>query len=85
MGKNKVKAKVDFGGMLQSKKGVNLPDTIISLPSVTRKDRKDLVFILNEKIEWIGLSFVRRAEDIVNLRRIITKSKNLNRKNNCKN
>ena len=74
-GKNKVKAKVDFGGILQSKKGVNLPDTTMSLPSVTRKDRKDLAFILNEKIEWIGLSFVRKAEDVVRLRRIITKNK----------
>tara|TARA_E500000331_G_C17249621_1_gene710538 strand:- start:344 stop:1762 length:1419 start_codon:yes stop_codon:yes gene_type:complete len=74
-GKNKVKAKVNFGGVLQSKKGMNLPDTIISLPSVTRKDRKDLAFILNEKIEWIGLSFARRAEDVIKLRRIIKKSK----------
>ena len=72
---NKVKAKVIFGGVLQSKKGVNLPDTIISLPSITRKDKKDLTFILTEKIEWIGLSFVRKPKDIIKLKRIIAKSK----------
>lgn len=74
-GKNKVKTQVSFGGILQSKKGVNLPDTIMSLTSITRKDKKDLAFITNEKIEWIGLSFVRSATDINKLRRIITKSK----------
>ncbi len=72
---NLVKTKVIFGGLLQSKKGVNLPDTKISLPSLTRKDRKDLEFILNEKIEWIGLSFVRSASDITKLKRIIEKNK----------
>ena len=66
-----IKAKVIFGGRLYSNKGVNLPDTEISLPWLTQKDKKDLAFILGEKIEWIGLSFVRRAEDIVKLKKII--------------
>ncbi len=73
--RNRVKSKVIFGGLLQSKKGVNLPDTKISLPSLTKKDKKDLEFILNEKIEWIGLSFVRSAKDIIKLKRIIAKNK----------
>jgi len=76
--KDKVKAKVIFGGILKSNKGVNLPDTKISLPCLTQKDKKDLVFILGEKIEWIGLSFVRRAEDIVKLKKIIRKNKTSN-------
>ena len=59
-------------------KGVNLPDTDITLPSISRKDKKDLAFILNEKIEWIGLSFVRSAEDIIKLKKAIKKSKSSN-------
>ena len=73
-----IKAKVIFGGRLYSNKGVNLPDTEISLPCLTQKDKKDLTFILGEKIEWIGLSFVRRAEDIVKLKKIIRKKKTSN-------
>mgnify|MGYP001368258964 FL=1 len=73
-----IKAKVIFGGRLYSNKGVNLPDTEISLPCLTQKDKKDLAFILGEKIEWIGLSFVRRAEDIVKLKKIIRKKKTSN-------
>ncbi len=76
--KNTVKTKVEFGGLLQSKKGVNLPDTKISIPCLTTKDKKDLAFILSEKIEWIGLSFVRSAEDIIKLKKLINKNKNSN-------
>ena len=75
---NTIKAKVIFGGRLYSNKGVNLPDTEISLPCLTQKDKKDLAFILGEKIEWIGLSFVRRAEDIVKLKKVIRKKKTSN-------
>ena len=70
-----VKLKVVFGGLLQSRKGVNLPNTEISLPCLTNKDKEDLEFILSEKIEWIGLSFVRRAKDVRALKKIITKRK----------
>ena len=73
--KDTINTNVVFGGLLRSKKGVNLPDTKIKLPSISRKDKKDLAFILNEKIEWIGLSFVRSAEDIIKLKRAIKKSK----------
>ena len=73
--KDIVNASVVFGGLLHSKKGVNLPDTNITLPSITKKDKEDLVFILNEKIEWIGLSFVRSAEDVIKLKKAIKKSK----------
>ena len=73
--KDIVNASVVFGGLLHSKKGVNLPDTNITLPSISKKDKKDLAFILNEKIEWIGLSFVRSAEDVIKLKKAIKKSK----------
>jgi len=75
---DKITATVIFGGTLNSKKGVNLPDTKINLPSISKKDKKDLEFILNEKIEWIGLSFVRKAEDIQQLKKAIKKSKKSN-------
>lgn len=68
---NKVKVKVTSPGVLSSKKGVNLPDTKISLPSLSDKDLRDLDFIIDQKIDWIALSFVRRPEDVNELRKII--------------
>ncbi|HMM11516.1 MAG TPA: pyruvate kinase [Bacteroidales bacterium] len=56
------------GGLLLSRKGVNLPETSISLPSLTRKDLEDLDFILNQGVQWVALSFVRSAIDIHILR-----------------
>ena len=73
--KNRVKLRVVFGGQLQSNKGVNLPNTDISLPCLTQKDKKDLEFILEEKIEWIGLSFVRSEKDVKTLKKIIKRHK----------
>ena len=66
-----VRLKVMHGGPLSSKKGVNLPDTKISLPSLTTKDLVDLEFMLTQPINWIALSFVRCANDIVELRQLI--------------
>jgi pyruvate kinase len=74
-GKNRVKLKVIFGGLLKSNKGVNLPNTDISLPCLTKKDKDDLSFLLEQKIEWIGLSFVRSAEDVKKLKNIIKRHK----------
>lgn len=73
--KDEVNASIIYGGTLSSKKGVNLPNTKISLPCLTEKDLKDLDFALDNDIEWIGLSFVRSVTDIVDLKEII-KSKN---------
>ena len=61
--KDRVLLKVVFGGVLRSNKGVNLPNTKTTLSSLTTKDKRDLNFIVGEKIEWIALSFVRRAKD----------------------
>ncbi len=66
-GKDIVKLKVLHGGNLSSKKGVNLPNTKITLPSLTEKDLNDLEFILEQNIHWIALSFVRRAKDVKDL------------------
>ncbi len=65
--KDIVKLKVIHGGILSSRKGVNLPNTKISLPSLTKKDKKDLEFILTQNVHWIALSFVRRAKDVKEL------------------
>ncbi|GJM31541.1 MAG: pyruvate kinase [Saprospiraceae bacterium] len=66
-----VKLKVLFGGVLSSNKGVNLPNTVISLPSLTKKDLRDLDFILTQPVNWIALSFVRSSKDIKDLRKRI--------------
>ena len=71
-GKKTVKAKVNHGGILKSNKGVNLPNTKISLPSLTEKDLVDLDFVLEHDLDWIGLSFVRSARDIIELKHKIT-------------
>jgi len=68
---NEVTATVEHGGLMESRKGVNLPNTKISMPCLTKKDRADLEFALEQKIEWIGLSFVRQADDVIELKRII--------------
>jgi pyruvate kinase len=73
--KDTVKAKVIHGGMLSSKKGVNLPNTKISLPSLTEKDIEDANFALDNNVDWIALSFVRSAEDLLQLKEIIRNKK----------
>ena len=72
--KDEVKLKVIHGGYLSSKKGVNLPNTKISQPSLTEKDKKDLQVILEQNLDWIGLSFVRSAKDIIELKHIISQN-----------
>jgi pyruvate kinase len=70
-GEDEIKCKVVYGGVLSSKKGFNLPDTKLSIPAMTEKDRADLEFGIEMKVDWIGLSFVRKAEDIIDLKEII--------------
>src|SRR5690606_35334479 len=69
--KGKVKARFLNGGKLSSNKGVNLPNTKISLPCLTEKDLKDLKFALKLGVEWVGLSFVRNARDLIELKHLI--------------
>jgi pyruvate kinase len=74
-GKKEFIAKVIHGGILSSKKGVNFPNTSISMPSLTEKDLEDLNFALENNVDWIGLSFVRSARDIIELKHIILDKK----------
>jgi pyruvate kinase len=69
-----VVCEVVHGGILTSRKGVNLPNTKVSIPSLTEEDLINLDFALKNDVEWIGLSFVRTAEDIVELKRIISRN-----------
>lgn len=65
---NDVRVEVVMGGKLSSKKGINLPDTKISLPALTDKDLEDLEFIIDQELDWVALSFVRSVKDIIILR-----------------
>ena len=78
-GKDEVVLRALHGGVIKSNKGVNLPDTKVSLPGLTEKDRSDLDFILTQNIQWVALSFVRSASDIIELKHLIAKSKKTNR------
>ena len=66
-----VKVRVKLGGIISSKKGLNLPDTKISLPALTEKDLIDLDFIIKENLDWVALSFVRKVEDIIGIKKIL--------------
>jgi pyruvate kinase len=70
-----VKVEVTMGGTLSSKKGINLPDTKISLPALTEKDLVDLDFIIEQQLDWVALSFVRSVKDIVILRSKLSEKK----------
>ncbi len=67
-GKDKVLTEVLRGGKLKSKKGVNLPNTNVSLPALTEKDKNDVEFAIAKEVDWVALSFVRTAEDVQQLR-----------------
>ncbi|WP_264559905.1 pyruvate kinase [Flavobacterium sp. N2270] len=71
--KTEVEAIVVQGGPLKSKKGVNLPNTKVSLPALTKKDIKDALFAIENKVDWIALSFVRTPEDLEQLQDLIVK------------
>jgi len=71
-GEAEVKAKVIQGGPLKSNKGVNLPNTNISLPALTEKDIKDAEFAVSQQVDWIALSFVRFSQDLIDLQEIIS-------------
>src|SRR5690606_25895789 len=68
-----VVCKVIQGGPLKSKKGVNLPQTKVSLPALTKKDIKDALFAIENHVDWIALSFVRTPKDLEELQDLIAK------------
>ncbi|MFM9074262.1 MAG: pyruvate kinase [Bacteroidota bacterium] len=67
----KVVCTVKYGGPLKSRKGINLPYTKVTAPSLTEKDSEDLMFGLKNRVDWVALSFVRKASDITSLREVI--------------
>ena len=71
LNEKEVLMRVRLGGILTPKKGVNLPDSELTMPSMTEKDLTDLAFILAQKLDWVALSFVRKAEDIIELKKLI--------------
>ncbi|MBW4359094.1 pyruvate kinase [Flavobacterium taihuense] len=71
--KSEVIARVIQGGELKSKKGVNLPNTKISLPAMTEKDVADAIFAIEQKLDWIALSFVKTPRDLQDLQELIAK------------
>lgn len=73
-GTTEVTCKVIHGGPLKSKKGVNLPNTKVSLPALTQKDVKDALFAIGEKVDWIALSFVRTPSDLEELQDLIAQN-----------
>jgi pyruvate kinase len=70
---NRVTVRTVHGGMISSHKGMNMPGTDVSAPSLTAKDREDITFAVNQGVEYLALSFVRRPEDIAELRALLPK------------
>jgi pyruvate kinase len=69
--KDSVRCKVVTGGVVRSKKGLNLPRAPRGIPSITNKDRADLAFALQQGVDWVALSFVRAADEVVELKELI--------------
>ena len=72
-GQSEVVTSVVQGGPLKSNKGVNLPNTEVSLPALTEKDVDDVIFAIEQVVDWIALSFVRHKEDLIGLKKLIKK------------
>ncbi len=70
-GKQEVDVEVIYGGVVKPRKGINLPDSNVSAPSLTDKDEEDLKFGLEHGVEWVALSFVRTADDIRYIKKLI--------------
>ena len=67
----KIITEVIYGGMISARKGVNLPDTVVPLPALTEKDRADLIAACEDGVDWIALSFVQRAADVAETRKMV--------------
>ena len=70
-GEDAILCSAEVGGVISDRKGVNVPDAEIPIPALTEKDRRDLAFALSQGVDWIGLSFVQRPEDIAEARKLI--------------
>jgi len=70
-GKDEVLCSVEVGGIISDRKGVNVPDSLVPIPALTEKDRRDLAFAVEQGADWIGLSFVQRPEDVAEARKLM--------------
>jgi pyruvate kinase len=70
-GDHKIVSEVQVGGRVSDNKGVNVPDVLVPIPALTEKDRDDLQFALDQRADWIALSFVQRPEDVAEARTLI--------------
>jgi pyruvate kinase len=68
---DRIETLVEVGGALSNRKGVNIPDVVVPLAALTEKDRRDLAFAMQQKVDWIALSFVQRPEDLAEARRLM--------------
>lgn len=68
---NEILCSADVGGVISDRKGVNVPDAEVPIPALTEKDRKDLAFAIEQGVDWVGLSFVQRPEDIAEARKLM--------------
>ena len=68
---SQIVTEVEVGGKVSDNKGVNVPDVLVPIPALTSKDREDLVFALEQRADWIALSFVQRPEDVAEARKLI--------------
>lgn len=66
-----IETRIEVGGMLSNNKGLNVPDVVVPMAALTDKDRSDLAFALDQKVDWIALSFVQRPEDLSEARLLI--------------
>ncbi|OQW77374.1 MAG: pyruvate kinase [Proteobacteria bacterium ST_bin13] len=66
-----IETRIEVGGMLSNNKGLNVPDVVVPMAALTDKDRNDLAFALDQKVDWIALSFVQRPEDLAEARLLI--------------
>ncbi len=70
-GDDQILSEVKVGGTVSDNKGVNVPDIVVPIPALTEKDRDDLLFALEQKTDWVALSFVQRPEDVAEARSLI--------------
>ncbi len=75
IGKESLKAKVIYGGTVRSRRGVNLPDSHLTISSITVKDKKDLAYGVSQDVDFVAMSFVRSADDVVALKKLLSKHK----------
>lgn len=70
--KTEIQCRVNNGGVISDRKGINVPDANLSMPFISRKDREDILFGIQENVDFIAASFTRTEEDILAIRKLLT-------------